>query len=342
MIELRNDRLVFSFADVHPEAQLTINFQRTLRIPDDGRTYPLPPGLGAFPLRHVDDFARRVPASWIEHGGIMLPMYQAEAMWLWFQAAYVSRRHSYPFAIKVATGKINAVSGKGWSNGLHRNPQDYMVAPKQPWLDGYCVQKGMIRQFVAMPLGQGYTAEEQITGEAEHGGLQLIVYPMRREVFERRFPEVEEVVSNLHAFALAEPGLKAKRSAAMGLAPGGRMKQKIYEDPFDLDDWDTEQSSRCFVHIANSEVWREIAGQNPPTKPPSAREYTKAGLPWFDYYDEQSTPLPGSPILSELESVDEKKRRRRDPIDDAASCEPTRIVRLRAGLSKHQVREGSF
>jgi hypothetical protein len=337
MIELRNDHLLFSFAEVHPQARLTINFQRTLRIPDDDRKYPLPPGLGAFPLRHVDDFARRLPPSWIEHGGVMLPMYQAEAMWLHFRASYVRGRDVYPFAIKVATGKINAVSGKTWSNGLHRNPQDYLVAPKQPWLDGYCVQKGVIRQFVAMPLGQGYTAEEQITGEAEHGGLQLIVYPMRRDVFERRFPEVEEAVSMLRQCA---PGLVLR--SAMGLAPGGRMKQEIYQDPFDLDDWDSEHASRCFVHIANSEIWREITGHNPPTKPPSAREYTNAGLPWFDYYDEKSTPLTGSPILSGLESVDEKKRRQRDPIDDAASCEPTRIVQLRAGLSKHQVREGSF
>ena len=51
------------------------------------------------------------------------------------------------------------------------------------------MEKGVIRQFVAMPLGAGYTAEEQITGKAEHGGLQIVVYPMKREVFERRFPE---------------------------------------------------------------------------------------------------------------------------------------------------------
>jgi hypothetical protein len=37
MIELRNDRLVFSFPEVHREAVLEIDFQRTLRIPDDGR-----------------------------------------------------------------------------------------------------------------------------------------------------------------------------------------------------------------------------------------------------------------------------------------------------------------
>ena len=34
MIELRNDRLIFSFPEVHHEAILEIDFQRTLRIPD--------------------------------------------------------------------------------------------------------------------------------------------------------------------------------------------------------------------------------------------------------------------------------------------------------------------
>ena len=58
-----------------------------------------------------------------------------------------------------------------------------MVVPGQPWLDGYCVQTGIIRQFVAMPLGRGYTAEEQLTGEALHGGLQISVHPMKREVY---------------------------------------------------------------------------------------------------------------------------------------------------------------
>ena len=36
-----------------------VNFQRTLRIPDDGGTYPLPPGLGDFPVFRVEDYADR-------------------------------------------------------------------------------------------------------------------------------------------------------------------------------------------------------------------------------------------------------------------------------------------
>ena len=34
MIELKDNRLVFSFLEVHREARLSIEFQRTLRIPD--------------------------------------------------------------------------------------------------------------------------------------------------------------------------------------------------------------------------------------------------------------------------------------------------------------------
>ncbi|HDO25449.1 MAG TPA: hypothetical protein ENG95_02235 [Nitrospirae bacterium] len=71
MIELLNNRLVFSFPEVHPEARFSISFQKTLRIPDDNKEYPLPPGLGKFPLKHVDDYQKTVPASWKEHGGVM-------------------------------------------------------------------------------------------------------------------------------------------------------------------------------------------------------------------------------------------------------------------------------
>ena len=61
MIELQYDRLRFSFPDLHPDAKCEIAFQRTLRIPDDDKAWPLPPGLGRFPIVHVDDFAAALP-----------------------------------------------------------------------------------------------------------------------------------------------------------------------------------------------------------------------------------------------------------------------------------------
>ena len=81
------------------------------------------------------------------------------------------------------------------------------------------------------------------------------------------------------------------------------MKQDIYNDNFDLSDWDTSQSSRCFVHLANSLVWRSITRQEPPTTPATAADYSAAGLPWFDYYDDGKTAVEGSSILNSLKSV---------------------------------------
>ena len=294
MITLESDRLTFQFPAVHPDATCTIDFQRTLRIPDDGSDYPLPPGLGRFPLRHVDDYADRLPAAWQRRGGVLLSMHQAEAMWLSFGGAA-----GYPFAIKVATGKICAVTGDAWAERLNRDPQDYLVVPEQPWLDGYCVEKGVIRQFVAMPLGEGYTVEEQLTGAAEHGGLQIIAFPMKRERYEQ-MQRVEK--RRLRACSVAESVQAPMEQSEMGLAPGGRMQQEIYDDPYGLDAWDQRHPSRCFVSIVNSRQWQTITGEPPPTEPPTAARYAEAGLPWFDYYRELE-PVEATDKLKGVSSV---------------------------------------
>ena len=293
MITIVDDQLTFRFPDVHRFAECGIEFQRTLRIPDDGQTYPLPPGMGRFPLRHLDDFAARLPRKSVLRGGVVMPIHQAEALWIRFSNRFGS---PYPCAIKVATGKVCAITGEPGREGLTHDPQNYVVAPGQPWLDGYCDGKGTIRQFVAMPLGGGYTAEEQLTARSIHGGLQIAVYPMKREVHEK--------------LGLGEPccvlrDVGPAYSREMGLAPGGRMSQEIYRDEFGLDVWDREQVNRCFVTMANSTQWMAITGERPPTQPPTAREHAKAGLPWFLYYDADRKALEGTERLAGLQSLGE-------------------------------------
>lgn len=327
MVECRKDTLVFRFPEVSPKAQLTIEFQRTLRIPDDGKEYPLPAGLGRFALRHVEDHAKTAPADWLRRGGVMMPMYQSEALWIRFSSDYLADHDtSYPFAVKIAAGKIDAVSGKPWSNELHREPQDYVVSPGQPWLDGFCVEKGVIRQFVAMPLGCGYSAEEQITGEAEWGGLQIAVYPMRRDEFERRFPRGRRRKRMLYRMS----AVACAAAPSMGLAPGGRMRQHIHEDEFGLDVWETEARSRCFVHLCNSMAWRAITNANPPHPPPTAAEYKRGGLPWFSYYDEGAVALEGSPILAKLKGIFQMSQEKQDgafPTNEKVEVDKVHVLR---------------
>jgi hypothetical protein len=269
----------------------------------------------------------------------MLPMYQSEALWLNFSG-------SYPCAVRVATGKIDAVTGKELQAGLARKPQNYLIVPLQPWLDGYCVKKGIIRQFVAMPLGAGYTAEEQITGEAEYGGLQLIVHPMKAKAYEELRARKRERGIWVGSPVLADLSMTVTGAAPamdMGLAPGGRMRQEIFDDPHRIDVWDVEASVRCFVHLANSLVWRHITGHEPPTVPPTAKEYASAGLPWFEYYADGAKAVDGSGVLAKLKSVVQMGKKKGDvPLPENESVDEPKIVELRKGLRKDEVRVGRF
>ena len=121
------------------------------------------------------------------------------------------------------------------------------------------------------------------------------------------------------------------------------MKQEILEDPYDFNDWDRKTSSRCFVHLANSLMWRAITGEAPPTVPPTAKQYTSAGLPWFDYYNADAEALEGSEILADLKSVIRMGYEKGEfPVPENEPARPKRVIRLRKGLTRDQVREGMF
>lgn len=334
MVTMTNNSLEFSFPDVHPKAKCSIEFQRTLRIPDDNREYSLPPGLGSFPLLHVEDYSSKTPEIWQERGGVFLPMYQAEALWINFKSDWLSS--GYPCAVKIAAGKINAVTGEPWENSLSTDPQDYVVVPEQPWLDGFSVGEGLIRQFVAMPLAEGFTAEEQLTGKAEFGGIQICAYPMKREKYDQLYPpEIREEFYDMPKFRFS-----TVEETSMGLAPGGLMQQEVYEDELGIDVWDTGAMSRCFIHLVNSEQYLGITGHVPPTEPPSAKQYTDAGMPWFDYYAVDKVALKGAKTLAQLDSVAAKTIKLGKKI--LGKNEPVTPKRTVSLGSKARVRDGQW
>lgn len=319
MLELKNDKLVFSFENVHKNAVLTMDFQRTLRIPDDGVNHSLPPSLGAFPLRLIDNYKEKLPKSWVDHGGIFLPMYQSEALWINFN----SSGYAYPFAIKIATGKRSAITTNEWTNGLQK--EDYCVNTVQRWIDGYAIEDGLIRQFVAAPMGSGVSVEQQITGEDKFGGIQIEIFPMKASEYEKRFVIPRKRDSKIRCRGInfiSESGVEGPMGpigsigpsglagslntncdysdsiseqsygsssfdiSSMSMAAGGKMMQQIITDPYGIEVWDTENSNRCFIHLTNSMVWRAITGSEPPTVPMTSKEYASHGYKWFDYYTE--------------------------------------------------------
>ncbi|MGW0581303.1 hypothetical protein ACWD25_36380 [Streptomyces sp. NPDC002920] len=303
---------------------VAVRFMRTLRLPEKG-THDLPPGLGTFPVRRVSDHADTVPADWLARGGVMLPVYLREAMWLGFGGS------TEPAALQIGAGKVCAVSGKPWSDRLSRDPQNYVALPRQPWLDGINSGRGTVRQFVAVPLGMGATVEGQVTGEEVWGGVQLQSFPLNetrraewREAERRRLLETRSVKSvrargyggpaapgampampAMPAAAGAAPGGAPRAAAAMGLGVGGSMRQEVYDDVRAVADYAAEPAGRVFVHLVTPPEWRRITGEAPPPSPVDRAAYTKAGLPWYDYYDNDAADVAPSDTLAALQPVGE-------------------------------------
>jgi hypothetical protein len=317
-----------------------LNFQRTLRIPDDGKTYPLPPGLGTFPVCKIEDFKKRVPEEWAKRGGVFIPMYQREALWIRFLG-----RHWKPNAVKVAVGKVNAVSGKPWDQELSADKEDYLVCPPQPWLDGINAGKGYIRQFVAMPLGMGYTVEAQVTGKEEFGGIQIIVYEPKPGRFPDAPPPMPEVTRGaMFSMSLGAASMPMQKAGAeMGLGAGGKMKQKIYADPHGLNTWDQSNYGRVYVHIVNSLMFREITGQEPPATPVTAKTYSQYKLPWFDLYDEALGDIAAPDTLQNVKSVkemDTQKGFTPQQDDDSIDVPDEQVVKYK--MNPDEVEDGEW
>ncbi|MCX4695289.1 hypothetical protein [Streptomyces sp. NBC_01408] len=315
--------------------EVQIRFIRTLRLPESG-THALPPGLGEFPLRRVEDYPGTAPPEWLAKGGVMLPVYLREAMWLSFAGT------REPAALQVGVGKVCAVSGERWTGRPARTPQNYLVLPRQPWLDGINSGDGTVRQFVAVPLGLGATVEGQVTGEETTGGVQLQAFPLNarelsawREAQRARPPRTGPsapappgapgapaafggygaavpLPMSAAPGAPPAPGAARARSAAqppaapaMGLGVGGSMRQEVYRDERPLSAWAGDPAARVFVHLVTPPAWRRITGEEAPPSPVDRAAYTKAGLPWFDYYDDTAADLAAPETLGQVKPVGE-------------------------------------
>ncbi len=290
--------------------EFSLSFHRTLRVPDDGRDYPLPAGLGRLPVRSVRSLkSESIPEAWRATPTSIVPLHPAEATWLSFSS-------SHPFAVQIAAGGICAASGLPYVGALSRDPQNYLSIPTQPWLDGFRVDANTVRQFVAMPLGHGYTVEGQLTGQEKRGAVQIRVVPLTvnelwdREILptcEARWKALTRPV-NRYDDILEEASDSLCIQACIGcceeagFGAGGRIRQKIYADPLPREAWDESAALACENHLILADRWTSYTGEPMPTPPPTPAHYAAAGIPWFDYTS-SAAPLTNPSLLSGIESV---------------------------------------
>ncbi|MEO6876706.1 MAG: hypothetical protein ABI222_17990 [Opitutaceae bacterium] len=324
-----------TFAACLPRISAAVSFQRTLRLPDNGKNYPMPLGLGRFEIYPVDEFAG-VPEPWRERGGVMLPLHKTEAVWLNFFA-------DYPMALRVGMGGVCAVSGEPWGGTLKATPQNYLVLGHQPWLDGLHARPEVVRQFVARPQGRGLMSAHALSGEERWGGLQLQAFPLRAEEFWRqvlrgklddRWDELMTPIRNRQADLAPKPA----EPSTWTVKTGGQLRLKIMDDLYGVETWDTAHSSRCFAHLCLAEDWQRLTGIRTPQRPPTAADYQAAGVSWADL-EEGKSAADSDSILADVIAASAPGSR--PPLASSASrspLAPRSILRLNPDL-RQLVRE---
>ncbi|KAL3952916.1 hypothetical protein ACCO45_012859 [Purpureocillium lilacinum] len=222
-------------------------------------------------------FSRKLPESMIRKMGMVVPMYPREALVLSFRCQSDDTRHyiysgsssgGQKLAIKVLTGGINAISGLPATEGVASDRQDHITVPAQQRLDGFNVVskdgQGMVRQFVSMPVGEGYSVEGQITGVEKYNGLQLILAP----------PFIGPCKFWLDKGSgrrLVELSRLDESSSSMGLAAGMRLRMsgkdltELWRQRHEnsLDRLDSESWSACGKSIGQNTSRKSLCGIRP-------------------------------------------------------------------------------
>lgn len=53
-----------------------ISFRRTIRVPDNGVEYHLPPDLGNFPIHPIVKYVSKFPKDIVKKNGVFIPMHR--------------------------------------------------------------------------------------------------------------------------------------------------------------------------------------------------------------------------------------------------------------------------
>jgi len=296
-------------------------FHRTVRVPDGRQPSNLPPSLGRMDLYPVAKYAKRCPENW-EKEAYFLALHETEAMWMSF------RPLANPVAMLVGAGGINALTGE--KLGITLEKDNYLVAPPQPWLDGWKDKDGTVYQFVATAYkkGQGITVAERLMGEESKTGAIGIAFfnpkdPLKLKVkstplegythsltddnFKWKGSEFDLFSKHIVQSSAAASrrritlGVERLRTAfdEMGIGRGGKMIQKIYPDPHGLDVWEQSPWATLACYLVNAEVFEEITGEKIP-KPVSSENY--AG-PWFGLNDKAEDDIAGTNKFTGLKSA---------------------------------------
>ena len=292
---------------------LEITLHRTVRVAEGRAPSNLPPSLGRMRTYNVKDYRKNCPEAW-EDDAVFVAIHETEALWLSLRAT------EGPVALLVGAGCINAVTGEKLGTKLEKD--NYLVAPPQPWLDGWKSEDGTVYQFVSTVYkgGEGNTVGEQLIGaESKTGGIGIAVFePKDRSKMETSsYPSekwgndpyggtsyysldsIECCTPTMMLCCCDAPVVRSRSMKEMGVGKGGKIIQKIYPDPYGLEAWQESPSAVSAIYLVDAETAAEITGEAV-NKPVATEDYN--GL-WYGLDDAKKADVAGSAKFTGLKSV---------------------------------------
>ena len=270
---------------------LSLSLHKTVRVATNIEgAANLPPSLGNFEIFKVSDFPNS-PKHW-DKEGCFIAMHSKEAMWIIFQTCV-------PVAVMVGAGKINALDGKSFGEKLEKD--NYLVTPPQPWLDGWKGDDGSVYQFVATEVGENKTIGEQLRETKDHAILLSVFEAKNPEKFKtQRFCE-EGYESSVECCSMMQFAAGSSNlTCEMGLGKGGKITQKIYEDPYGIEEWKECATKTVKIYLINASEFSEVTGRPLPPSPITEESYD--GI-WFGLEDQTLKDIQGTKIFDKLKDV---------------------------------------
>jgi len=251
-VEIQSHAVVFN-------GRLFVSFQRTRQLAKQQSPQPPPRSLGALPVHGAAEYMGRVPNEWMVPVGVFLPIVPGEAFWLGLRGSAWK-----PNSVKVAIGGLDAISGAAWREGLHADPQDYVVCPPQLSLDGMYLGGQLARQFVSV----AFESETQDKKKAPGAAMRIVVYDAKEGRFSET-PGTRPVLTPdvLHSFG------------KIGVQPGSLVAQRILSDQHGVECWDQTKLVSLFVYWVYPDFYRAATGREPPAPASESEGYKGYRLP---------------------------------------------------------------
>jgi hypothetical protein len=201
----------------------------------------------------------------------------------------------------ISASGVNALTAEPFECKLKEG--NYLTAPPQLWLDGWKGDDGSVYQFVPTEAGEGLTVGEQLIESKDHS-IQI-------SVFQAKDPKaLEKVYSPSQTWGDSEAGdldycdavcsfsldcapSRGLECCSMGLGRGGKIKQKVYPDPYGIDVWKENPVKTVKIYLLRVDT--EV--------PVTAEVYDGT---WYGLKDEQHADIAGNGIFGELKSAVKK------------------------------------